>query len=233
MEKKTFRKPMIIAAMVLMVALVVGMGAMTYSRYVTTTDLSSQQATVAQWGYVVTASSGEMFGTDYTKANDATYSTVVADNGVAVVAASGNAVVAPGCSGRMVISVTGTSDVRAQLEFVVDTASSKDISVLVDDVAYNPIKWSFYHGSTALVTDVTLAQLNSEIAALDPQLLAPGTETDEEYVISWKWDLTGGNDGADTALGLSKAGKAYDTEKYTELKTELALALSVTVKQVQ
>ena len=53
MEKKNRknRKPLIVVAMLLMVALVVGLGAMTYSRYVSSFNSGTQQATAAKWGF--------------------------------------------------------------------------------------------------------------------------------------------------------------------------------------
>ena len=50
------RKPLLVVALVLMVALVLGMGAMTYSRYISTAEMDDGKttATVAKWGYVVT-----------------------------------------------------------------------------------------------------------------------------------------------------------------------------------
>ena len=62
---ETKKKSLVIIAMVLMVALVVGMGAMTYSRYVSTTDVPAQNATAAKWGFVVTANTSGLFGDAY------------------------------------------------------------------------------------------------------------------------------------------------------------------------
>ena len=66
------KKFLVIIATVLMACLVVGMGAMTYSRYISTTELPAQSATAAKWGYVITADASNLFGSDYKVAEGTT-----------------------------------------------------------------------------------------------------------------------------------------------------------------
>ena len=56
------KKHLTIVAVVLMVALVVGMGAMTYARYISSYDSGEQIATAAKWGFVVNADTTNLFG---------------------------------------------------------------------------------------------------------------------------------------------------------------------------
>ena len=55
MNKTKNKKLFMVVAVVLMVALVAAMGTITYSRYVSSSDLGSQQATAAKWGLNVQA----------------------------------------------------------------------------------------------------------------------------------------------------------------------------------
>ena len=55
----------VVVATALMASLVVGMGAMTYSKYITSTSIPTQQATAANWGFVITADATNLFGRNY------------------------------------------------------------------------------------------------------------------------------------------------------------------------
>ena len=62
MNKTKNKKLFMVVAIVLMLGLVAGMGAMTYSRYATKYDAPPQSATAAKWGFVVTANAENLFG---------------------------------------------------------------------------------------------------------------------------------------------------------------------------
>ena len=78
------KKLLTILAMVLMVSLVVGMGAMTYAKYVSNYDGGSGTATAAKWGFVVTANTDNLFGTQYKSDDSDTYATVTETGDVVV-----------------------------------------------------------------------------------------------------------------------------------------------------
>ena len=60
------KKFLTVMAMVLMVAMVVGMGTMTYARYVTSASMTNpESATAAKWGYVLSINSENLFGKQY------------------------------------------------------------------------------------------------------------------------------------------------------------------------
>ena len=75
-RKQNAKKVTVIAAVILMFSLVIGMGAFTYAKYVSTQETGNQNATAAKWGIVISADAS-MFGTDYTK-GDGANATVVA-----------------------------------------------------------------------------------------------------------------------------------------------------------
>lgn len=241
------RKPLLVVALVLMVALVLGMGAMTYSRYISTdkTNANETTATVAKWGYVVTINAENMFGEEY---NNNIVATTSGDNDVrAVVNYTGdnNLIVAPGTGGSMTITVNGNADVLAQLSITVN--DSQDVSLKENGAAYNPIKWTLKkqiggEAETEVVKDKTLAELVTGLGNCTQVIKASETINNITYTISWSWALDSVNneyDDADTVLGLAAANKVsepsytHNEKTYTEINTQLKLDLSVTIQQIQ
>ena len=51
MKSRKNKKMLVAVAMILMIALVAGMGAMTYSKYITSGTTGEQTATAAKWGF--------------------------------------------------------------------------------------------------------------------------------------------------------------------------------------
>ena len=231
------RKPLLVVALVLMVALVLGMGAMTYSRYISTAEMDDGKttATVAKWGYVVTINADNMFGEEY---NNGTITTSATTNDVrAVVDYTGDnkLIVAPGTSGSMTITVNGKADVLAQLS--IDVANDyKDISLKEGEQPYKPIKWTLKKNNAAVdgVSDVTLETLVGKLNSTETTINA-GDNIYDTYTISWSWPLDSSNDDADTVLGWYSAGKTgnYNSSIYTDIVNQIKLDLSVTIKQIQ
>lgn len=234
------RKPLLVVALVLMVALVLGMGAMTYSRYISTAEMDDGKttATVAKWGYVVTIDASKMFGEEY---KDGSIMTTKDENNDvrAVVEYDGynNLIVAPGTGGSMTITVNGKADVLAQLS--IDVANDyKDISLKEGEQTYNPIKWTLKKNSEVVdgASGVTLETLVGKLNSTETTINA-GDNIADTYTISWSWTLTGQNDEADTVLGLAaneaKSEYTHNEKTYTEINTQLKLDLSVTIQQIQ
>ena len=146
-------------AMVLMVAMVVGMGTMTYARYVTQAGMpNAESATVADWGYVLTINSANLFGKQY-EGNVVNESFVANDEGndeIDVKTVGEADIVAPGSGGSMTITVSGNAEVLAQLAIAVDNAATKDVVLVYKTAAdgaestYNPIKWTLTKKFTLL-----------------------------------------------------------------------------------
>ena len=256
MKKQKQKKILVVAAIALMIALVSGMGAMTYARYISSAKVDPQQATAAQWGFVVTADTSKLFSTDYTL--NGTYATPVAvDAGVAVNASTSADVVAPGTSGSMTISVSGVSEVLAKLTLKVDDGS-KDIKL----DSYKPVKWTLNKkvGDSAAANvdgaiNVDFATLTTKLAA-ESAVIPAGTEKVVTYTISWVWefDVDSATNIKDTIIGFKSAGVAYTALTTTYdmngaaysthiseanynsadyISTTLSFSMSVTVEQIQ
>lgn len=208
--KKNNKKALIVVAMVLMVALVAGMGAMTYSRYVSSYDVPAQTATAAQWGFVVTANANNLFSDAYA-VDSSTYAEVVEyANGVAIKAsAANNQIVAPGSTGSMTIAVNGKAEVLASLAF--------DIKSGYTDIHYGdyyPVKWTLKNGAEVIVENKKLSDVVTALQA-NNDTYNPGTTIALNYTLSWAWDFETGTTDAekaannikDTIIGMLAAGK--------------------------
>lgn len=239
MEKKKSKKLLAILAMGLMLALIAGMGAITYSKYVTSTTAPSQSATAAKWGFVVTADASNLFGTQY-KQTDATnhIATKVAEGGVAVVASTTSNVVAPGTSGSMTFSINGSAEVYAKLT-VVSTSTSE---IALGD--YKPVVWTLNDGTSDVKTG-TLAEVVTYLNATSANINA-NTAYNKNYTLTWKWAFDGNNMN-DTIIGYKAQGKSYDDIKdidgvsavvanadaYNAISTTMDFALTISVEQIQ
>ena len=259
MKKQKQKKILVVAALALMIALVSGMGAMTYARYISSAKVDPQQATAAKWGFVVTADTSKLFSTDYTLVSGQYATPTTLDNGVAVNAHAdtvGN-IVAPGTSGSMTISVSGVSEVLAKLTLKVDDGS-KDIKL----DSHKPIKWTLNKkvgDSAAADVDgavkVDFATLVTKLAA-ESAVIPAGTEKVVTYTISWVWefDVDSATNIKDTIIGFKSAGVAYAAlsttydmngaaysthisgDNYNSadyISTTLSFSMSITVEQIQ
>ena len=235
-RKQNAKKVTVIAAVILMFSLVIGMGAFTYAKYVSTQETGNQNATAAKWGIVISANASSMFGTDYIKGKGANATVVAGGADVAVKATSTAKIVAPGTEGSLTVTVNGTAEVLSKLTFE-STADWTDISVKENDTVYNPIKWTLKKGDTAVTgaENVTLVVLKNKLLALTEKYDA-GTSISQTYTISWVWAFEQ-NNGADTAIGYKSANTteslAKIDSKYTDLSTKISLAFTVKVEQIQ
>lgn len=255
MKLRKNKKILVAVAMVLMIALVAGMGAMTYSRYITSGKTGEQTATAAKWGFVVTVDADNLFASDYKK-DGANAVAKVDDSGDIVVNGTADTkVVAPGTTGSMTINISGKAEVNAKL-----TIKKADGSALTEIKYgdYNPVKWTLNDGSTT----TQYATLNEVINALSAtsQVLAAGTEYNKNYTLSWEWPLetaTTGLNGTnrnveDTLIGFKANGTPWsdvaetyvgdyqigsdlaDTEAvYNAIQTTMSFSLVVSVEQTQ
>ena len=67
-EKKNLKKKILmVTGLALLLGLVGYTGGTTYAKYVTTADTVSQTATVAKWGYTMSANAADLFGDAYGK----------------------------------------------------------------------------------------------------------------------------------------------------------------------
>ncbi len=235
----------IICVAVLLLVAVIGMSAYTFAKYVTSTEVPSTSATVAKWGFVVSANAGDLFASDYSVNGSETLATKV-DDGVAVDASS--SVVAPGTTGSMTFSISGTAEVRAQ---VTVEATVADIVLTDGTNKYNPVKWTLTKDGEAVenCNGVTLATIKTYLDSMDATIEAGATNTlAGTYTLSWSWAFDGsadpvwenGPDGntADTYLGWladgSDKAKAMVPDAYESAsKTTVSFSLKISVTQIQ
>ncbi|MBO5215433.1 MAG: hypothetical protein J6B79_04525 [Clostridia bacterium] len=221
-KKRKNRKPLIVVAMLLMVALVVGMGAMTYSRYVSSFNSDVQQATAAKWGFVVNANANNLFGTQY---KGTTLATVNGSGDVVVKANSSPAtnIVAPGTTGYITINITGVAEVKAEL-----TVTATDVAEIAY-LDYKPVVWTLYNDTTPVVENTTLADALSKIEGTE---IPAGTPADYKYKLEWKWVLGDAgnttNNIKDTIIGIKASGADYDDVADTLLADGTKLSTKVT-----
>lgn len=235
MEKQSERKNnrskavIIIVAMLLMVALVVGMGAMTYSRYITSGTTGDQTATAAKWGFVVTVDANNLLGTNYTK-ESGDLATIVTSDGVAVKASSTGNVVAPGTTGSMTITVNGSAEVLAALEIKAESLKEIFYKKSDSDVEYYPVKWSLSEETGgSILSNVSLKDITDELAEQN-QTFDANTPYNKNYTLTWSWALDSNNDEKDTAIGKAAAGT---TEEGATINAEMTFKITVSIKQVQ
>lgn len=223
--------------------LVTGLGGATLAKYITEKDVDSASATVAKWGYVITANPENLFASAYDETG------VANTNGVSVKASSGE-VIAPGTNGSMTFSVIGQAEVAAKTVFEVQSSSDvcyalEAVQDGAEAVVYNPIVWTLTEGSTE-VESGTLAEVVTAINKLGKEYKA-GDVVNLTYTLSWAWafSVNGQNDAYDTYLGNIVAnvgrdpedkaaetpdGRTLDTAK---LSTTASIYLKISVQQIQ
>lgn len=251
MKNKKSKKPLIVVAMILMIGLVAGMGAMTYSRYITSGTTGTQTATAAKWGFVVTVNATDLFATDYSVAEGATLATKVAGDGVAVNASSAANVVAPGTTGSMTISISGSAEVLAKLSIT----TIGDVSQIhLGD--YYPVVWKLTDGGELIVSGELSYVLDTLLGT--STTFSAGDSYDKYYTLSWEWPLETGatddekatNNAKDTLIGYKAQNKGYADIKdtyvgskllsevvtsvnYGEIATVMSFNLQISVEQIQ
>ncbi len=228
-QKKDNRKSVFVIALLLLLVAVIGFGGYTLSKYVTKKS-ESGSASVAKWGYTITADASGLFGKDYKFA--ATNSTVTNDTtGLTVSANNTDRTnrVAPGTTGSMTFSVKGTAEVLAQLS--ISMTDVQDVKLVYKkgtdgaETEYAPVKWTLKKNDTVVkvklnesdlaetdLSGVSLADIQKGLATVST-ITPNATEINDTYTISWVWDFENKTEGAtseqkeetdslDTLLGM-------------------------------
>lgn len=140
--KNTTKKRLGIVVVMLVLVLAIGATAgTTLARYITSATITSETATVAKWGYVITASSDGIFSDAYNNGAKANYADGTLD---VKSSAQYSEVVAPGTgNSSQMITITGMAEVDAEItidvtEFVAIALSNNE--EMTD--AYYPLKWA-------------------------------------------------------------------------------------------
>lgn len=245
-QKKRNARSAVVVGLLLLLAAVIGFGGYTLAKYVSSKQ-DAGSATVAKWGFTVTADSTSLFGDKYKKGTDASVVTTDSDATFTVKATSADTkVVAPGTTGSMTFAIKGSAEVRAQinLEFTV----TNDIKLVYTaggaEQTYAPVKWTLKKGATTLVDGKTLADVKTELDKVKTVTYAAGaTAVDDEYTLSWAWAFEG-NDKLDTLLGMvannapNGAGDTYvngDSTAVTgdgKTSTSVGFTLNISVTQL-
>ena len=255
-KKNVQKKVLMVAGLALLLGFVGYTGGTTYAKYVTSHDTESQKATVAQWGYTVSANTTELFGKEYMDDS-------VADSNVSLIKGTTGAgstltisgatnLVAPGAKGQFSFNVSGTAEVLSKVEITL-TGTPIQLTKFCGttlDTPYEPIKWSV--DGTAVgtgIADTTIddwtnlsfSELKDKINSLDDATtkLAPNTDVNVNLVISWSWAFDGSSvvtngltgNKLDTALGDVVAGKGNYFENSTAT-TQMNLNLLLNVEQL-
>lgn len=247
-QKKDNRKSIFVIGLLLLLVAVIGFGGYTLSKYVTEKNASGK-ASVAKWGFNVSADATYLLGKEY-KYNG-TNSTVNAGGDKVTVKAKtseGN-IVAPGTTGSMTFAIGGTAEVKAAIEVKMNVTSDIVLKYKTTaepettPVEYYPVKWTLKKGEDKLVENSTLAAIADELnKAVYDETINPGASYTNAgtYTIEWAWDFdangVGTNDALDTFLGKI-ANKADATDdKYTKqdgTSTTFEFTLDISVTQVK
>lgn len=223
MKNKKGKKLVVLGAMAALLTLIGVSGSQTYAKYVETTTVPSQSATVAKWGYVVSTEAQDLFGKDYKVegVNDSLAELNVTANGsyttVKAFNNNQNNIVAPGTKGSMTVDVDGAAEVDAQLTF---THLDNSISEIHLDTYY-PLVWSYTItgvpggdlSSDANAQTKTLASVLDELANV-AIVFDAGSTVDLQLTLSWEWAFSNGHDVEDTKLAILSNGENGDSIQY-------------------
>jgi len=221
----------------------------TFAKYVTSAA-AGDTARVAKWGVTVTAA-GSLFDTTYNDTAPADNNAGGSSLMFTVVSSTTDAVVAPGTNNTeqanetdkaLHISVLGAPEVAVNVAF--DVTNVKDVKLpagnLLDFTTgndsedtftlaadYYPVQFTLTRNGTAVVTDGKLADVKTELEALNGNYPANTNLNDAigNLVLTWHWTFEE-NDRADTALGQIAAGQY--TLGGSEINASINIAVSVT-----
>lgn len=245
-QKKDNRKSIFVIGLLLLLVAVIGFGGYTLSKYVTKKDASGS-ASVAKWGFTVSANATNLLGSEYKY--DGTNSTVNAGGDKVTVKANTSAgnIVAPGTTGSMTFTIGGTAEVKATI--AVDMKVTSDVVLKYKTTAapeatpveYYPVKWTLKktvgENTTTVVENRTLAQLKDDLATLNATVGAGEAYANAAtYTIEWAWafEVDEATNELDTFLGKI-ANKADATDdKYTKqdgTSTAFNFTLDISVTQ--
>ena len=254
-QKNSNKKSVFVIALLLLLVAVIGFGGYTMSKYVSSKS-DKGTANVAKWGFEVTAKGDGLFGKEYKYDAGKSASVVNTASGVTLTVSAASAgegversnLVAPGTTGSMTFSITGTAEVKSKIEVSLtgNDVVLKYTTATVTDGVYAPVKWTLKKkGVTdALVNNGSFKDLQDGLAGLSATVVEANVAYANagEYTIEWAWAYESGNDALDTFLGKIAAGyteQNYNdgTNTYTKVDegthTAISFNLSISVAQLQ
>lgn len=199
------KKTVLTIAIALLLVLALALGGFTFARYISQGN-GSDSARVAKWGFTISVGDigDEGFETQYT--ND--------EEEVIVKASDSTAVVAPGTSGKMTFSISGTAEVAAKVSMTVGSDVNieqdvRDIGVVLtpgegDAITYNPVRFTLKKGGTTVqvneenkivasegtaVENVSLTELAEILEVSFTEEIVPNASITNggTYTIEWSW----------------------------------------------
>ncbi len=249
-QKNSNKKSVFVIALLLLLVAVIGFGGYTMSKYISSKS-DKGTANVAKWGFEVTAKGDGLFGKEYKYDAGKSASVVNTASGVTLTVSAASAgegversnLVAPGTTGSMTFSITGTAEVRSKIEV---SLSGNDVVLKytatgVANGEYAPVKWTLKKKgvTTALVDNGSFKDLQDGLAGLSATVVEANAAYANagEYTIEWAWAFEGGNDALDTFLGTIANKPATTTDgTYTKAEgtsTAISFNLSVSVTQLK
>ena len=215
MKNKTKKRVGIVAAMLGLVVAIGATAGTTLAKYISSATVTSQTATVAQWGYTMTADVTKMFGETYGEVQATNSLAKVSGTDMVVVSAkTGKNVVAPGTTGEMKFTVNGTAEVNAVLTIDLSKLNLNNIylSNNAGKTGYYPINWYVGEGTNKVkvntdntsevteqnfvdkikaVVNTMLEGTNFKVKTEDKKVLvflpANTSVSDLNLSISWDW----------------------------------------------
>ena len=250
-QKNSNKKSVFVIALLLLLVAVIGFGGYTMSKYVSSKS-DKGTANVAKWGFEVTAKGDGLFGKEYKYDAGKSASVVNTASGVTLTVSAASAgegversnLVAPGTTGSMTFSITGTAEVRSKIEV---SLSGNDVVLKytatgVANGEYAPVKWTLKKKgvTTDLVDNGSFKDLQDGLAGLSATVVEANAAYANagEYTIEWAWAFESGNDALDTFLGTIANKPATTTDgTYTKVEegthTAISFDLSISVAQVK
>lgn len=247
-QKKDNRKSIFVIGLLLLLVAVIGFGGYTLSKYVTEKK-ETGSASVAKWGFTVSADAKNLFGKEYKW--DGTNSTVNAESGTVTVKANTSAgnIVAPGTTGSMTFTIAGSAEVKAKVEIALTVNNDVVLEYKKGGVAgtYKPVKWALKktvgETTTTVVENKTLAELKTELDNLNATVEAGAAYAKAAtYTIEWAWAFDGTTANADAdKLDTLLGWKANNTDIPTDYgftvetgtQTTIDFALNISITQVK
>lgn len=245
-QKKDNRKSIFVIGLLLLLVAVIGFGGYTLSKYVTKKDASGS-ASVAKWGFTVSADAKNLLGQEYKY--DGTNSTVNAGGDKVTVKANTSAgnIVAPGTTGSMTFTIGGTAEVKAKIEVNMNVTSDVVLKYKTTaapeatPVEYYPVKWALKKTvdttTTTVAENKTLAELKTELAKLNATVGAGEAYANAAtYTIEWAWafEVNEDTNKLDTFLGKIANDADATDDKYTKqdgTSTAFNFTLDISVTQ--
>lgn len=242
-QKNSNKKSVFVIALLLLLVAVIGFGGYTMSKYISSKS-DNGTASVAKWGFTVTANGDGLFGKEYKYDAGKNASIVNTGAGASLTVKADNeeSRVAPGTTGSMTFSIGGTAEVKSKIEVSLtgNDVVLKYTTATVTDGEYAPVKWTLKKtgGTGTLLNGGTFAQLTTELAKLNATVEANAAYANAgEYTIEWAWAYESGNDALDTFLGTIANTPATTTDgtytKATGTTTAISFNLSVSVTQLK